>query len=185
MSSSSVFGHREVVMAWIEQTGKCSWRVRYPRPTGGYGSISGFSSRKTARDYTDDLESDRRRGQWLDPDGAKTSAAAWAARWIETLDVETRTEENYRAYLRNHILPRWGTTSLGEITALAVNAWIKALRQRYAASTVAGIVTVFSMMFDDAVDEHLIPTSPVHRHRRPRTTPRPRPHPQRTCLGHA
>jgi hypothetical protein len=30
----------------------------------------------------------------------KTPVAAWAERWIDTLDVETRTEENYRAYLR-------------------------------------------------------------------------------------
>jgi integrase len=153
-------------MAWIEQTGTCSWRVRYPRPGGGYGSVSGFSSRKAARNYASDLESDRRHGRWLDPDAAKTTVVVWAARWVETLDVETRTEENYRAYLRNHVLPRWGTTPLGEITALAVTAWIKTLRQRYAASTVSGIVTVFSMMLDDAVDERLIPASPVHRHRR-------------------
>jgi hypothetical protein len=92
-------------MAWIEQTGARSWRVRYPRKSGGYGSQSGFASRKAAQDYADDLESDRRNGRWIDPDGAKTTAAAWAARWIDTLDVETRTEENYRAYLHNHILP--------------------------------------------------------------------------------
>ena len=48
------------------------------------------------------------------PDGAKTTIAAWALRWVDSLDVETRTEENYRAYLRNHILPRWGTTPLSE-----------------------------------------------------------------------
>lgn len=125
-------------MAWVEQTGERSWRVRYPRPAGGYGSVSGFGSRK----------------------------AAWAARWVETLDVETRTEENYRAYLRNHILPRWAGMPLGAITALAVTAWINSLRESYAASTVAGIVTVFSMMLDDAVDERLIAASPVHRHRR-------------------
>jgi hypothetical protein len=107
------FGLREVVMAWIEQTGECSWRVRYPRPIGGYGSVSGFGSKKAARDFAEDLESDRRRGRWLDPDGAKVTVAAWAARWVGTLDVETRTEENYRAYLRNHILPRWARMPLG------------------------------------------------------------------------
>jgi hypothetical protein len=48
------------------------------------------------------------------------------------------TQENYRAYLRNHIPPKWGTTPLGTIPALEVTAWIKDLRQRYAASTVAG-----------------------------------------------
>jgi hypothetical protein len=71
----------------------------------------------------------------------------------------------------------WGTIALGEISALAITAWIKTLRERYAASTVAGIVTVFSMMLDDAVDEHLIPTNPVHRHRRRGRRRDPRPHP--------
>ena len=66
-------------MAWIEQTGAQSWRVRYPRPAGGYGSVSGFASRKAAQDYADDLESDRRHGRWIDPDGAKTTLTAWTA----------------------------------------------------------------------------------------------------------
>jgi integrase len=54
---------------------------------------------------------------------------------------------------------------LGDITALDVTTWLKDLRKRYAASTVAGILTVFSMMLDDAVDQRLIPTNPVHRRR--------------------
>jgi len=116
--------------------------------------------------YAADVESDRRRGRWLDPDGAQRTVAAWAASWVQTLDVETRTEENYRAYLRNHILPRWGCTTLGQITASAVTAWVKDLRTRLAAATVAGIVTVLSMMLEDAVDERLIATNPVHRRRR-------------------
>lgn len=36
--------------------------------------------------------------------------------WVETLNVETYTEENYRASLRNHIQPRWGYTTLGDLT---------------------------------------------------------------------
>jgi integrase len=153
-------------MAWIEQTGKTSWRVRYPRDDSTYGSESGFHTRKAAEDYAHDLDTDRRRGTWLDPAGAKRPLADWATIWIKTLDVEPRTEENYRRYLRRQILPRWGTTALGDITPLAVTEWWKDLRRRYAASTIAGIRTVFSMMLDDAVDERLIPTSPVHHHRR-------------------
>lgn len=62
---------------------------------------------------------------------------------------------SWRGYLRNHILPRWQTTPLREITALAVNAWRKQLRTHLAASTVACIFTVFSMLLDDAVDERV------------------------------
>jgi integrase len=153
-------------MAWIEKTGQHAWRVRYQRDNGHYGSISGFSSKKTATNYADDLESEQRRGSWIDPAAARITASAWSAVWVETVDVETRTEENYRAYLRNHILPRWGYLTLGDITALDVTTWRKDLRKRYAASTVDGILTVFSMMLDDAVDQRLIPTNPVHRRRR-------------------
>lgn len=35
-------------MAWIEQTAEQSWRVRYPRTAGGYGSESGFHTRRAA-----------------------------------------------------------------------------------------------------------------------------------------
>ena len=44
--------------------------------------------------------------------------------------------------------------------------WFKLLRERYAASTVAGIRTVFRMLMDDAVDERLIAQSPVRWRRR-------------------
>jgi integrase len=152
-------------MAWVEQIGTRSWRVRYRRDDGTHGSFSGFHSKKAAQASAHNMEADQRRGTWLDPAGAQTTVAEWIARWVDTLDVEIRTEENYRGRIQNHILPRWGTTRLGDITALAVTAWIKDLRQRFAASTVPGIITVFSMMLDDAVDERLIPANPVHRRR--------------------
>jgi hypothetical protein len=162
-------------MARIEQTGQHNWRVRYLRDNHHqgdhhtrYGSVSGFTTAKAAEDYVDDLESDRRRPlcQWFDPAAARITVPAWAAVWIETVDVETRTDENYRARLRNHILPRWGYTALGDITALDVTAWLKDLRKCRAKSTVDGVLTVFSMMLDDAVDQRLIPANPVRQRRR-------------------
>jgi hypothetical protein len=66
-------------MAWIEQTGQHTWRVRYPHGDGRYSSISGFSSKKAATNYADDLESDQRRGQWLDPAAANITASAWSS----------------------------------------------------------------------------------------------------------
>lgn len=54
-----------------------------------------------------------------------------------------------------------GQPGLREITASEVTSWFKQLRRRYAASTVAGIRTVFRMLMADAVDERLIATNPV------------------------
>lgn len=57
-------------MAWIEQTGRHHWRVRYPIGLGRYGSQSGFTNRTAALAYAHDLETDRRRGTWIDPAAA-------------------------------------------------------------------------------------------------------------------
>jgi integrase len=154
-------------MAWIEQIGTRSWRVRYRRTSGsGYGTISSFPDAKTAEQYAQDMQTDRRRGTWIDPAASKTTVASWVERWVPTLDVEIRTEENYRSYLRNHILPRWGHIALGDITALDTATWLKQLRSVYAAATVTTIRCVFSMLLDDAVAQHLIPTSPGRQNRR-------------------
>jgi hypothetical protein len=94
-------------MAWVEQVGRHSWHVRY-HTDSGYGSAPGFDSHETAQKYLQDMRTNQRRGTWLDPAGAKTRLDKWVQRWIETIDVEIRTEENYLRCLRLHILPRWG-----------------------------------------------------------------------------
>lgn len=80
-------------MAWVEQVGRRSWRVRYRVGTGGCGSVSGFTSRAAAVEYVQDLRVEQRRGTWLDPSGAKLRLGEWVERWIDTIDVETRTEK--------------------------------------------------------------------------------------------
>lgn len=79
-------------MAWVEQIGQRSWRVRY-RTSSGYGSVPGFDSRAAALEYTQDMRTDQRRGTWLNPAGAKLRLDVWVERWIDTIDVETRTDE--------------------------------------------------------------------------------------------
>lgn len=153
-------------MGWVEQTGERAWRVRYRRDGGSTGSVGGFGSEQAARAYLQDMQADQRRRIWLDPSGTRVTVAQWATAWVPTLDVEPRTEENYRAYLRNHILPRWGSSTLGSLSPIEITAWRKRLHSSLAASTVAGILTVFSMLLDDAVDERLISSNPVRRRRR-------------------
>lgn len=154
-------------MAWIEQTGVRSWRVRYRRHDGITESMSGFDSLKAAEGCAQMVESDRRRGIWLDPSGLRTTLNRWVDRWLPTLDLDTRTIENYTSSLRNHILPRFGTAPLGSITPLDIRAWTKdALDTGYAPATVGGWLNLLSMILTDAVDQRLIPANPVHQRRR-------------------
>ena len=72
---------REVVMAWPERTGIHSWRVRYRRGVGTE-SISGFSSEDAARSYISDMDTDRRRGTWIDPADGNTTLVTWVEHWF-------------------------------------------------------------------------------------------------------
>jgi hypothetical protein len=82
--------------------------------------VASFRTEKTARDYAADMDTDQRRGTWIDPAAGRTALAAWVERWLPSLDLDERTIESYRSRLRCHILPRFGNAALGDITALDV-----------------------------------------------------------------
>lgn len=166
-------------MPWVDQTGDNTWRVRYRRDDGTIGSIPGFPDEKSANNYLLDMETDKRRGRWIDPTAGQTTVAAWAIPdWIGSLDVDQRTEENYRSFLKVHILPKWATTALADITNSKARTWEKNLRSsRLAKTTVDSIMKCFSLMLSDAADEKLIDANPIQtrrRGRRRRTERRPR-----------
>lgn len=161
-------------MAWVERTPSGTWRVRYWKDDGRLGSVSGFASKTAAEHHAEDMESDQRAGTFIDPAAGRTRVADWVEQWLPALDVEIRTEEGYRGMLRNHILPRWGTTELSAVSGIAVAAWGKELRQRLAPATVSSIVKLFTMIMADAVLERLIAYNPIQPRRRGRAhTPRP------------
>lgn len=154
-------------MAWVEQIGYQSWRVRYPGSDGRTESVSGFASRLEAEAYVAELRPLRPRAVWVDPAAGRTTVEEWTRRWLPTLTVTERTEENYRRDLRNHVLPRWGEIPLAEISAGDVNAWAAQLYAAgYASSTVGTLVKLLSRLMIDAVDARLIVENPVRRPRR-------------------
>ncbi|MFJ7218876.1 tyrosine-type recombinase/integrase [Amycolatopsis sp. NPDC098790] len=101
----------------------------------------------------------------IDPADSVITVAQWVARWFRSL--EPWTIESYQSRLRCHILPKFGDTSLGAITALGVTEWARELeRAGYAPSTVSSQLNLLSMLLTDAADEQLIPFNPVGRRRR-------------------
>jgi integrase len=162
-------------MAFVEKSRKNSWRVRYWKDDGAHGSISGFPSKKAAQATAHEIDTDRRRGTFLDHAAEKLHLAEWSVTWFDSIDVANTTTAQYRSLTRNHILPRWGATSLDAISGLAVHACAKKLRgEGYAVSTVSTIIKVTSMMLADAADERLIPANPIQPRRRGRRRHQPR-----------
>lgn len=158
-------------MAWVEQTGSSAWRVRYRDDSGHLHSISGFRSEREAADHAAELDEQRHRGSWIDPTDGRTTVDEWTRRWLPTLTVSERTEENYRRDLGNHVLPRWGESSLASITGADVQSWAGQLHAAgYAPTTVATLIKLLSRVLGDAVDARLIAENPARQrpHRGPR-----------------
>ena len=163
-------------MSFVERSGKNSWRVRYWRDDCTHGSLSGFPTRKAAELKARELDVERRRGEFLDPDAGNLTLTAWVETWFDTLDVGPATLAQYRSLARCHIQPRWGTTALNDISGLEVRVWAKKLRTAgYASATITTILKVLTMMLADAVDERLIPVNPIRPQRRGRRTHEPVP----------
>jgi hypothetical protein len=154
-------------MAWVEQTGENSWRVRFRRGDGTIGDVTGFTSEDTADNYALDLESDQRQGAWIDPTAGRLTINEFVPEWLAALDVDRRTDDNYRSIVRNHIQPRWGQTALADISNLKVQGWKKDLRATGLAKiTVDGVVKLLSLLLSDAADEKLIGANPIRGARR-------------------
>ena len=127
-------------MAWVEQRGNRTWRVRYRRDDGTIGAIHGFATKTAATTHANTLESEQREGRFIDPAAGKITLAAWSQDWLGALDVAIRTEDVYRSLLRRHILPRWGDHGLADISGIKAAAGPKSCAARgYSPVTVAAV----------------------------------------------
>lgn len=179
-------------MAWVEQRGT-RWRVRYWAANGKAASVPGsFPTRQAAQDHADQLHSTPTSPTDVapapTPTGAITTAGAapcsvtqppptiadWAQVWWQTVDVGDNTEAFYRSLLTRHILPRWGTIPVHQITPADIKIWLNTLTPAYAPATVTSIRKLFAMLMTDAVDNGLITTNPVRPQRRGRGRLQPR-----------
>jgi integrase len=149
-------------MAWVEKHGG-GFRIRYRLNDGTLVSETGFDTTTAARARANDVESDTRRGTLTDPRAGQTLLEDWVHSWSDAHDVSDGTWAKYQSHLRNHILPRFGTSTLAEINRMAIKAWIKTLRHTLAESTVADVATLLSMLLGEAVEEGLIAANPCRK----------------------
>ncbi|MET9232216.1 tyrosine-type recombinase/integrase [Lentzea sp. NPDC003310] len=150
-------------MAWVEKHG-CDWRVRYRLDDGTVYSENGYPTKAAAEQRALDVESDQRRKQFADPRLAKTTIDEWIRQWSDAQNVSLKTWETYDSQLRNHILPFWSGTALGDIQRIRVKGWVnKVLRTKLADASARLVVVLFSQIIGEAVDEGLIGSNPCRK----------------------
>jgi len=159
-------------VAYAKKRGK-TWYVRWPlpertaptaahpngRPKEGYED--GFATKTAALAFGRAQEAAIAAGTWIDPKQGKRTLADWWGEWFPVQRYRPNTRESYEQQWNKHIRPRWGSTPLAAIRPLDMDAWINALRDRYAASTVTVILAPLSDALEDAAINSMIGRSPM------------------------
>lgn len=151
------------------------WAIKYniaPDPATGKRRQKfrrGFPTQKAAQAALNDALAQVARGDWIEP--SRETVATFAGRWTATIaaTVKPTTMEQYRRYLRLHVVPRIGGVPLSQVKPADLNGLYAELLENGRADgsgglsprTVRLVHAVLHRMFRDAVRWELIPRNPV------------------------
>ena len=143
-------------MASIEKrtrNGRTRWYTRYRDPSGKQCTRT-FDRKVDAQRHLTSVESAKQGGVYIDPSRAKVTMGEWSKRWLAgTAHLKPSTRERYEGILRAHILPRWRTTNLDNISHSAVQAWVTELSKELQPATVRKVHRVLSLILTLAVKD--------------------------------
>ncbi|MHB8518440.1 MAG: site-specific integrase [Acidimicrobiales bacterium] len=106
------------------------------------------------------IESDLRRGAWIDPRAGRTTLNAYAEEWLDQRnDLAVRTKELYQYLLGRHILPSLGNATLVGLAPSKIRSWHAAL-SRVHPSTAAKAYRLPSSIMKTAVTDGFLVASP-------------------------
>jgi len=119
-----------------------------------------FRAKATASAYLSGVESDIRRGGWIDPRAGTVTLKEYASGWIERRpDLSVRTVELYRCLLDRHVIPTLGSTTLAGLSPSNVRGWHATLAKQYQV-TAAKAYRLLATILKTAVTDGLILSSP-------------------------
>ncbi len=138
------------------------WQVRYIDP-GGRERSKTFRRKVDADRFLIQVEAQKQRGEWIDPDLSATLFADWAHGWITTrTHLKPKTLDGYQSLLRNHIIPRFGGVRLDRIDGLAIEQWVADMQESgLSASRIRQAHRVLSQILKAAVRNRYIPANPA------------------------
>lgn len=157
-------------MAYAEKrgSGPTPWRARWQldeytaKGRRKEGHEDGFRTKTAALRYARDREAEIRAGTYIDPRAGQRPLGEWWAQWIAAQDLAPNSIETYSTQWRSHIEPRWGGVAIGSIRGIDIETWLKELRERgVSASALTIVKSVMRGMFDSAVFNRVIRSSPM------------------------
>jgi hypothetical protein len=110
-------------MSHVRRLPNGRFEARYRGPDGREHSRR-FAIKRDAQTFRANILIERQLGAWRDPGGARMPLADWVEQWRATVvDLRASSLARDDSYLRNHVLPRFGTARLGAMTPFEVRRW--------------------------------------------------------------
>jgi integrase len=106
------------------------------------------------------METDLRRGKWIDPRGGRETLGDYANEWLnQRTDLAERTAELYRHVLDKHVLSVLGTSTLAELNSTKIRSWHAIIAKDHPA-TASKAYRLLSSIMRTAIADGFISTSP-------------------------
>jgi len=153
-------------MAWIRQLDSGLWAATVYTPTGRI--TESHELRSVIAKWAGDLESDIRRGEFLDPRQAKTPLGEVWEKFKDSRRVEKASRARDESHWRTWVAPKWEKVPVGAILKPDVQTWVNELEQRNVGGwTIIAALNVLKTACELAVDAGLIRANPARRVRPP------------------
>jgi integrase len=139
------------------------YQVRYYSPDGRLLSKT-FKTKREAAAFSNQVEADLSRGQWLDPQLASTPLREVVGSYLATsVHWTPSTRVKVQGHFDNYIVPSFGDWSVGDIRPSDVRAWVLALSDHgLSAGTVRAVYSSFSRLMKQIAVDGLIPRTPCY-----------------------
>ncbi len=119
-----------------------------------------FETKADAQSWLSGVETDIRRGRWVDPGAGKVLFGTYVDDWLaQRYDIRPRTRELYRSLIKCHLKPTFERVPLTSITTASVRSW----RSKIAAgqpTTAAKAYRLLRAVLMTATADGLILTNP-------------------------
>jgi integrase len=149
-------------MANIEQYqtrgGATLYAVRYRKPDNRQTMKRGFVTKRDAKMFAEQVEVDKRAGVYVAPSMGRTTIGDLGPAWLNRQRGHMKPS-SYRSYdsaWRTHVLPRWGTTRIGDVRFSDVQAWVSDLSGERGPVIVRFAHAVLARILDDCVRDRML-----------------------------
>ncbi|MEV6283469.1 site-specific integrase [Kribbella sp. NPDC051770] len=136
------------------------WLGVWTDPNGQERSKA-FDTKTDAMRYASGKETDRDRGDYLDPNAGKVRLEEVWARWIKARKIDPASEIQYESKWRLHVGPAFGKRMVKSLLPSEIGVWLTQLIDTYGQSTARSAFLVLNGCLELAAADELIKRNPA------------------------